>query len=602
MRSFSENEELIWNLDTIFSGYEDSSYLESEKRVGLLLEEVASAIGTLQAQELSKELSLNCLQNFEEIQVLLTSLLKFVSARLTIESSAKDSLAERARLRNHLAQLESLQKEFAVIFLERFRSSMEDLLLDARFQTYKTFLEKSMRLAPFSLSAQEERVLAALKKAGFFSWADLYDQLSSKIQVHIPDGDKAVSYTPAQALTLMRYSDGSVRKQAWEGLSQAWSKNATAAAAILNGLADWRFTNAKLRSKRKDLHYLEESLAENRMTLKSLEAHMEALKQMRPELQDLAKSISKGLGRENLEPWDHLAPFPSPKGQFFKLSEALELISEVFRGAGGEWKTFFDLSLKKEWIETRIMPGKSSGAYCTYFPLRKEPRIFMSYGGSFLDVLTLAHELGHGFHSWVMRDLPMSESTYSSSLAETASTFAEHLMLGYFLKNSRSHDERKEMLWGELQRVQQFLLNIPFRYSFECEFYERKSKGDYVGEEELVQICEGAWREWYGGSSPRPDSYFWAHKLHFSMAQSFYNYPYTVGFLLSSQLFQKFNDDGRGVHPGFVEFLRDTGKLNLKDILRKHLNVDAERADFWLECIRGTLRNKEEFVRLITSR
>src|SRR5690606_36558578 len=120
---------------------------------------------------------------------------------------------------------------------------------------------------------------------------------------------------------------------------------------------------------------------------------------------------------------------------------------------------------KNEWIEGSHSPRKRAGGYCTKFAKSKEPRIFMTYGGSLGNVSTLAHELGHAYHSWVMRDLSFYEKIYPMTLAETASIFSETLLFEELLKTAQSPQEKLNLLWEDLSNISAFLVNIPTRFT-----------------------------------------------------------------------------------------------------------------------------------------
>ncbi|HAS62158.1 MAG TPA: oligoendopeptidase F, partial [Vibrio sp.] len=225
------------------------------------------------------------------------------------------------------------------------------------------------------------------------------------------------------------------------------------------------------------------------------------------------------------------------------------------------------------------------GAYCTKFAATRSPLVFMTWGGSRSDLMTLAHELGHAFHNWVMRDMPLCQTRYPMTLAETASIFAENIVRDYLLSKAETREEQIEMLWEELSSAYALMINIPVRYEFEKRFYEQRQEGE-LSAEQLCQLMSDTWKEWYGDSMSEADSYFWASKLHFSISEvSFYNYPYLFGYLFSKGVYAQRESKGEQFYTDYVELLRDTGSMMAEDVVERHLGMDLTQTDFWQQSI-----------------
>jgi len=139
------------------------------------------------------------------------------------------------------------------------------------------------------------------------------------------------------------------------------------------------------------------------------------------------------------------------------------------------------------WIEATSGSSKAPGAYCTGFPVQREPRVYLSaYSGSMTNVSTLAHELGHAYHSWVMRDMPLSETHYPMNLAETASIFFETVVADALMKQATDPAERFQSGYYECDSAAAFLLNIPSRFDFEVALHEARAEG--VNEQAIIQL------------------------------------------------------------------------------------------------------------------
>ena len=219
--------------------------------------------------------------------------------------------------------------------------------------------------------------------------------------------------------------------------------------------------------------------------------------------------------------------------------------------------------------------------------------------GSGSDVSTLAHELGHGYHSWVMRDMPTAKTHFPSTLAETASVFAETVLHDALIENSNNAEEKLTYAWAELEGATAFLINIPMRLDFERNFYEARKKGK-VSADQLSEIMDASWTRWYGSTISQNDRLFWAHKLHFSMSgTSFYNFPYTFGYLFSLSIYARREQLGDKFMETYVNILRDTGNMTAEDLIQKHLGEDITKPAFWQKAIDVVIAKVESFEKLV---
>ena len=212
----------------------------------------------------------------------------------------------------------------------------------------------------------------------------------------------------------------------------------------------------------------------------------------------------------------------------------------------------------------------------------------MTYNDTLGDVRTLAHEIGHAFHSYIMRDVRTYAHCYPMTLAESASTFAEMILTeGILADPSFSPAQKASALDQEVGHGAIFLMDIPVRYQFEKKLYEERADGE-VGVSRLKELMVETQREVFGDTLEvgGEDPYFWASKLHFYISDTtFYNFPYTFGFLLSRGLFAMFKQEGADFLPRYEEFLRLTGSDTAEGVAKRTLGRDLEDSTFWTEAI-----------------
>ena len=246
---------------------------------------------------------------------------------------------------------------------------------------------------------------------------------------------------------------------------------------------------------------------------------------------------------------------------------------------------FVRMMADKCWVEGTVTARKRPGAYCTGFAKSRTPRVYMTYSGGGSDVITLAHELGHAFHSWVMRDLPDSQRRYGMSIAETASTFGETIVRDAMLKRAEDPAGELEIAWEEASALVAFILNIPARFEFEKNFYTARAQRP-LRPQELKEMMSAAWQKWYGDTLAEPDPLFWANKLHFYISGlSFYNFPYLFGYLFSLGVYTRREMFGDAFFPRYRALLLDTGRMTAEDLAQKHLDADITKPEFWREVV-----------------
>jgi oligoendopeptidase F len=282
----------------------------------------------------------------------------------------------------------------------------------------------------------------------------------------------------------------------------------------------------------------------------------------------------------------------------FTYDEACDFVIENFASFGDKLAGFSKHALENRWVEAEDRPNKRPGGYCTGLPEFGESRIFMTFTGSPSDTSTLAHELGHAFHSHVMKDLPTLNRRYAMNVAETASTFAETIIGNATVANAKTNEEKIALLNSKLENATAMFMNIHARFLFENAFYEERAKG-IVSEKRLNELMVEAQKEAYVDSLDSYHPHFWCSKLHFFIdSVPFYNFPYTFGFLFSLGIYAEYLKNPEGFEDKYISLLQDTGSMKVEDLAQKHLGVDITKEDFWAAGIQLMVKDTEEFIRL----
>lgn len=521
----------------------------------------------------------------EKASILIWNLTTFVSCETCIDGTNTEAQRTLALLNQKRAQLKTAMTP-ARHFLISAPEEVLNAYLNHPHTTHEAFsLRRARELADTWLSDKEEALLSRMRTHAIDSFGELYNRISGTLRCQIKNEDGSVTEMGlARASGLLRDPSESRRRAAWHAIQNAWRPYETSVASILNGLAGWRIEECELRSHTRPVGFLDRPIHNAAIKRETLEAMFEAIRDAKTIGRRANRVMSHALGKTRLDPWDLLSDAPisnSHRETRLTFKDGLRLIREALGSVSPTLSDFVGMMEKNRWLEGRVLPNKRQGAYCTKFAKSNSPRVYMTYMGSVNDIRTLAHELGHAFHSWTTRDLPRILQRYPMTLAETASIFAE-TVLGDYLNTQNDPAMAFASSWQNVQSVSSYLINIPARFYFEKAFYERRLKSAYCTPEELCEMTEEAWRDWYGDTISQPDRLFWMTKLHFSISGvSFYNFPYSFGALFSLGIYARKDELGPDFMPMYTALLRDTGRMTAEDLAQKHLGEDISKPEFW---------------------
>ncbi|MFM5271255.1 M3 family oligoendopeptidase [Aeromonas veronii] len=591
-----------WNNDHIYPGL-DSPELEADMRVARhALEELASYMAGLDGVrdddaallDFLREVRLRTrdIHNIGWNMAILAACCGSQDAR---DPQAKQ-LASRARALNAdlfktLAPVEDLMLALPE---EEFAALMSDPLLGE--EAYR--LRHERRLQDQRLPVEAEQLVIGLGTDGLHAWGNLYNDLVGKIRLTIDGREIGL----AEASNLLSSPMRALRLEAFDAISAGWEGEQETVAAILNALNGWRLELARQRGKTRVLDALDLSCHQSHIERATLDALMSETWRARGLGQRALELMAERLGLDDLGPEDLFAPPPASSSRDIPFDEAIELIADAFSRFDPEMGAFARMMAEKGWIDAAPTPNRRTGAYCTKFAEPVEPRVFVTYAGTMDNVITLAHEMTHAWHNWVIRDLPMSQRRYPMTLAETASIFAETLVRSALFEQAQSPEEQLAIAWAEADGAATFLVNIPARFDFEQALVAERAQG-YVSAERLKALTDEAWGRWYEGSLTRYHPMFWAAKAHFSIAGlGFYNYPYLFGYLFSLGVYQQLTSrkaaGEAGVAEAYRALLRDTGRMSAEDLVAKHLGQDIREAAFWQGSLAQVAQAVERFTQL----
>lgn len=524
----------------------------------------------------------------EEIQKRLSHLSSYISCLASADSRNEDYRKEEAWLAR-------LKAEFSKVKIECLRAIKRagDELFSSfasreAFRGAEHYLRRLREESRRTMAAEKEGLAADLGVDGLHAWGRLYDTLSGKLEFQMVylDGRRE-SLPVAQRRSLMENPDRRIRKAAFDGGNVAWQTIEDTAATALNAISGTRLT---LNRHRGIEHFLDVALFQAGISRTTLNAMFEAVNSELELPRRILRLKARSIGTRAVSWYDLGAPLAIPGQGPVSWGKAKDLVGSAFSRAYPRLGAFLETVVDKQWIDWEPRPGKRPGGFCTGSLLTNEQRIFMTFNQSMGDVLTLAHEAGHAFHSHLMGDLRPYARTYPMTLAETASTFGEMLLVRSLVQDPSVGDAQKAFLLDiETGHSAVYLLDIPVRFEFEKALYEERSHGE-LSVSRLKALMVETQRRIFGDvlEEGGEDAYFWASKLHFYITGvTFYNFPYTFGFLLSRGLFAMFKKEGAGFLTEYENFLRLAGSNTAENVARRSIGCDLESPGFWVEVIRS---------------
>ena len=254
----------------------------------------------------------------------------------------------------------------------------------------------------------------------------------------------------------------------------------------------------------------------------------------------------------------------------------------------------------EEWIDFYPRNGKVGGAFCEALNSKKEFRVLTNFSGSFSDIVTLAHELGHGYHDFMVHDNEPLNMDYSMPVAETASTFNENVITSYAIDHTTDDEEKLALLESQLSDAAQIMCDIYSRFLFESEVVKRR-KNSFLLADELNEIMLNAQKKAYGNGLDQNflHPYMWVCKSHYYSADlGFYNYPYAFGGLFARGLYAKYKKEGSAFVEKYKKMLKSTPVMSVEDVA-KICDIDLTDKKFWMMSLHSYDAEVDEFERLV---
>lgn len=557
-----------WSLKEIYKGFDDPAIEKDFKALEKKIEEMDKIVSNLKTD---KDFEKSAIES-EKMDKLFMKLASFASLSLSTNTQDKDA----SNMMNRIFTLGTKTATFAPTIANYVakHKNVEKLIASSDYLREIAFpIRKMKKRSEHVLSGEMESVLSKLQIDGSHAWSDLFDLLTSTVEAELPSGKK-VSLPVVRSMA--HDPSEKVRKEAYEAEIKCYEKIEKSVAAALTSIKGEVITTA---AERKYESPLDMTLEQTNMSKETLTALIDTIKKNLPMLQKYLRAKAEYMGSKKGLPFYNLyAHIGKGKTKKFTYEEAQKFVLDAFGTFSPALKKSAKNAFDKNWIDVEPKNGKVGGAFCHPLPYIGEFRVLTNFKGNFSDVLTLAHELGHGYHAIAAKDVNLHNLDYPMTLAETASTFCETIVYNKLLDETGDLDILESML----QDITAIIVDIYSRYLFESRVFEERKTHKPTADDYKEYMLQ-AQKEAYGkGLDPKVmHPYMWACKGHYySAGLSFYNFPYSFGQLFATGLYNIFKKNPKDFIPKYDLLLQSAGAMSVEDACAI-VGVDPTKHAFW---------------------
>ncbi|WP_034761491.1 M3 family oligoendopeptidase [Rossellomorea vietnamensis] len=574
----------VWNLDSLFNGGSESPELHNLMNdINVRISELEEIIREVTPKPDQLEI---VLKRLTEIKVRIAQMRSFAICLLSVDPDDQGAQFYRGESTTLQSRYESMTSDLKRVLASIEEMEWESLLASENLKDYRFTLGEWREEA----EREPSREVSNLMVAGYHAWGQFYQSFMSGIRVQVRGEELSVG----QAINLRTHADESVRRESHEALVAKWTEHEGQFAQILNHLTGFRLNMYESMGVE---DVLQIPLAQNRMKPETLDAMLSVMEKYKEPFTEYLNVKAGMNGDAKMKSYHFWSPM-NHDHQGMECDEAAALIEERFHAFGTEMGRFAETAFREGWVEAENRPGKSAVPICAGFPLTRESRVFMTFPGTFKGVLTLVHELGHAFHNHAMNQVNGMNRSYPMNLAETASTFAEMIILETAMEQAETEKDKLFLLDEKLKRSVMNFMNLHARFIFEKRVHEERRKG-FIPAARLNELMGSAMEEGYGGALDEVPVHSWIWTPHFYKTESpFYNFPYTFGYLLALHLFARAKETGEGFEDDYLALLRGSGSMSAEELVMKHLGEDITKESFWAKGMELCVKDSEEFVRL----
>ncbi len=568
-----------WNMSSIYSGFKNQDYIDALKQLDIYIGQLRAVCQKASLSEMTSD----------EFSPWLVETLIALNHTLSLYHSLSCYCyciySTDTTNSNALNALSSIEAKYLEI--QPYVISYRDTLLHyenflpqffkqyPQYSDYEYIFSQDIIYKKHEMNLEMENLVSDMQRFSSDSWSKLQEQLISTMT------DFETGKTFNELRNDAYSADKELRRNSYFKEISLLKQNQISFAACLNNI---KGETIMLNKRRNWNNALEKARYVSRVSEKTLDALIGAIEDSLPFWRDYLKTKAKILNQDKLSFYDLFAPLPKPDTQsdakIWTFDDAKKYIMEKFTAFSEDLGNFAKKAFAENFIDAEVRKGKVGGGYDEDFHYNKTSRILTNFTGTFSDVMTLAHELGHAYHHYCAMNQDFAFVSYPMTLAETASIFCENIVMKAAIDNSTGY-EKASLLETHLSDSCQVLVDILCRFYFEKSVFEERGTKD-LGAEDFCNLMLNAQEKTYGDAlNENRHPYIWAVKCHYySSSIDFYNYPYAFGLLFGLGLLSSWKKEGKKFTEKYKEILKLTGKLSCEEVC-KQAGFDIESKEFW---------------------
>jgi oligoendopeptidase F len=470
--------------------------------------------------------------------------------------------------------------ETTLLFFELEWAALEDQQADALLaadglEFARHHLRTARRYRPHLLSEPEEKILAEKALTGRTAWSRLFEEQASAITVDLPDESEPVSLEVA--LSRLFNPDRDVRRSAAERVTAALEPGLRTRGYVLNTLLADKAVDDRLRHYP---HWLASRNLSNEASDESVEALIAAVRARYELPRRWYRLKARLLGIDQLADYDRMAAVTQEDEQV-EWTRARETVLESYSAFSGELGALAQRFFDESWIDAPVRPNKRGGAFCAYTVPSAHPYVLLNYTATRRDVLTLAHELGHGVHAALGARQGLFHMATPLTMAETASVFGETLVFGRLLEQAATPESRLSLLAESIEgSIATVFRQVAMNRFEHLAHTERREHGE-LAVDRIGELWADSQHELLGDAVEITDGYrsWWSYVPHF-IGSPGYVYAYAYGQLLALAVYGRYEEEGESFVPAYLDLLAAGGSRSPED-LGKIVGVDLADPGFW---------------------
>ena len=523
---------------------------------------------------LSPEAMLGCVRDYEKIEAVAGRIMSFAGLRYYQNTLDPERAKFMSDCQDKVTDYTTPLVFFALEFNRIEDATFETLFADPALARYKPVFERMRAMRPHQLSDELEKFLHDQSTIGAAAWNKLFDETVAGLGFEVAGEALNLEGT----LNLLTDTEREKREAAARELARVFSANLKLFARVHNTLAKDKEITDRWRKMPSPMHG--RHLA-NHVEPEVVEALRNAVVAAYPKLSHRYYALkAKWLGLEKLQVWDRNAPLPMETKKVVGWEAARETVLEAYAGFAPEMADLARPFFADGWIDAAVKPGKAPGAFAHPTVTEVHPYVMLNYLGKPRDVMTLAHELGHGVHQRLAAGQGELLASTPLTLAETASVFGEMLTFRRLLDGAKSPAERKVLLAGKVEDMINTVVRQIAFYDFEVKLHAARREGELTPEA-IGALWMSVQGESLGPAFEFMEGYetFWAYIPHF-VHSPFYVYAYAFGDGLVNALYAVYAEGEPGFQEKYFEMLKAGGSKHHKELLAP-FGLDASDPKFW---------------------